>query len=124
METFSCKVSAIEDSALNTLANVWKCNRAEAARRSIKLALEHTKTAAALDTSHLMLQQIVSIQKESIDLLRELTKFTSLITRINRLEEYVVQGSISAGVLAKQAGLFELAKDEYMSWKNNKENPK
>jgi hypothetical protein len=124
METFSCKVSSIEDNALNALANTWKCNRAEAARRSIKLALEHTETAAALDNSRMLLQEIVSLQKQSLDLLIELTKFTSLITRINRLEEYVVQGSISAGVLAKQAGLFELAKDEYMSWKNNKENPK
>ena len=124
METFSCKVSAVEDSALNTLANVWKCNRAEAARRSIKLALEHTETAAALDTSRLLLLEIVSLQKQTLDLLSELSKFPRLITRINRLEEYVVQGSISAGVLAKQAGLFELAKDEYMSWKNNKENPK
>lgn len=124
METFSCKVSTVEDSALNTLANVWKCNRAEAARRSIKLALEHTETAAALDTSRLLLLEIVSLQKQTLDLLSELSKFPRLITRINRLEEYVVQGSISAGVLAKQAGLFELAKDEYMSWKNNKENTK
>lgn len=124
METFSCKVSTVEDSALNTLANVWKCNRAEAARRSIKLALEHTETAAALDTSRLLLLEIVSLQKQTLDLLSELSKFPRLIARINRLEEYVVQGSISAGVLAKQAGLFELAKDEYMSWKNNKENPK
>ena len=58
METFSCKISSIEDNALNALANTWKCNRAEAARRSIKLALEHTETAAALDTSRLLLQEI------------------------------------------------------------------
>ena len=124
METFSCKVSSVEDNALNSLANIWKCNRAEAARRSIKLALEHTEAAAALDTSRMLLLEIVSLQKESIDLLSELAKFTPLITRINRLEEYVVQGSISAGVLAKQAGLFEVAKDEYMAWKHNRENDK
>lgn len=124
METFSCKVSTVEDSALNTLANIWKCNRAEAARRSIKLALEHTETTAVLDTSRTLLQEIVSLQKQSLDLLSELAKLTPLISRINRLEEYVIQGTISSGVLAKQAGLFELAKDEYMSWKQNKENIK
>ncbi len=124
METFSCKVSSIEDHALNALANIWKCNRAEAARRSIKLALEHTETAAVLDTSRMLLHEIMALQKESIDLMSELGKFTPMISRINRLEEYVVQGSISAGVLAKQAGLFELAKDEYMAWKHNKETPK
>lgn len=124
METFSCKVSTVEDSALNVLANIWKCNRAEAARRSIRLALEHTETAAALDTSRMLLYEILSLQKESIHLLSELAKFRPLIAKINLLEEYVVQSCISSGVLAKQAGLFELAKDEYMSWKNNKENPK
>lgn len=120
METFSFKISDTEDKALNTLTNIWKCNRAEAARRSIKLALGHTETAAALDTS----REIVSLQKQALDLLRELAKFTPLISRINRLEEYVIQGTISSGVLAKQAGLFELAKDEYMSWKHNRGNHK
>ncbi len=124
METFSCKVSTVEDSALNTLANIWKCNRAEAARRSIKLALEHTETAAALDTSRLLLQEIVSLQKQSLDLLRELAKFTPLVTRINHLEEFTVQACLSAGVLAKQAGLFDAARDEYLSWKQSKENTK
>jgi hypothetical protein len=124
METFSFKISDTEDVALNTLANTWKCNRAEAARRSIKLALEHTETAAALDNSRMLLQEIVSLQKQSLDLLIELTKFTPLVTKINRLEEYVVQGSISAGVLAKEAGLFDVARGEYLSWKQNKETTK
>lgn len=124
METFSCRVSTVEDSALNTLANIWKCNRAEAARRSIKLALEHTETAAALDTSRMLLYEILSLQKESIHLLSELAKFTPLITKINRLEEFTVQGCLSAGILAKQAGLFDAARDEYFSWKQNKENTK
>lgn len=78
METFSCKVSTVEDSALNVLANIWKCNRAEAARRSIRLALEHTETAAALDTSRMLLYEILSLQKESIHLLSELAKFRLL----------------------------------------------
>jgi hypothetical protein len=124
METFSCKVSSIEDNALNVLANTWKCNRAEAARRSIKLALEHTSTAADLDTSRTLLQEIVSLQKESIHLLSELAKLTPLITRINRLEEFTVQGCLSTGVLAKQAGLFEVARDEYLAWKHNRGNHK
>jgi len=124
METFSCKISGLEDKALNSLANRWSCNRAEAARRAIKLAHIHTENSAALDINKSELKEILASQKQTIDLLVELTKYTPLMARINRLEEFAVQGCLSAGVLAKQAGLFDIARSEYINWKQNKENQK
>lgn len=124
METFSFKISNTEDEALNSLANRWKCNRAEAARRALNLANSKTESADFSDITKAHLQEIVSLQKESIDLLSELAKYTPLVTRINHLEEFTVQACLSAGVLAKQAGLFDAARDEYLSWKQNKENTK
>jgi len=124
METFSFKISTTEDEALNSLANRWKCNRAEAARRALNLANSKTESADFSDITKAHLQEIVSLQKESIDLLSELAKYTPLVTRINHLEEFTVQACLSAGVLAKQAGLFDAARDEYLSWKQNKETTK
>lgn len=121
METFSFKISTTEDEALNSLTNRWKCNRAEAARRALNLANSKTESADFSDITKAHLQEIVSLQKQSLDLLSDLAKFTPLTTRINRLEEFTVQGCLSAGVLAKQAGLFDAARDEYLSWKRNKE---
>lgn len=124
METFSFKISTTEDEALNSLANRWKCNRAEAARRALNLANRKTESADFSDITKAHLQEIVSLQKESIHLLKELAKFTPIVTKINHLEEFTVQACLSAGVLAKQAGLFDAARDEYLSWKQNKENTK
>ena len=119
METFSFKISTTEDEALNSLANRWKCNRAEAARRALNLANSKSESADFSDITKAYLQEIVSLQKESIDLLSELAKYTPLVARINRLEEFTVQACLSAGVLAKQSGLFETARNEYLDWKHN-----
>lgn len=121
METFSFKISEKEDQALNSLANQWGCNRAETARRAILLAHQGTQSASgsAINPDHL--REVIAGQKSTIELLIELAKFKPLITRINRLEEYTVQSCLSAGMLARQAGLFDAAKKEFNAWRQNRE---
>jgi len=119
METFSFKISENETQALNTLANKWGCNRAETARRAIKLAHQVTESKNASTINPDYLREISEGLKSTIELLIELAKFKSLTTRISQLEEYAVQACLSSGMLAKQAGLFEAAKKEFSNWKQN-----
>jgi len=121
METFSFKISETEKQALNILTNRWCCNRAEAARKALQLAQKHTEQSTDSAINPDQLQAIVETQKQTIELLGELTKFRPLIARINRLEEYTVQACLSSGMLAKQAGVFDTAKNEFNIWKQQRE---
>lgn len=120
METFSCKISIVENNALNHLSNLWRCNRAEAARKSIRLAMEKSNMMSDLEAGSNMLIEIIQLQKNANELLQECAKYTPMVTRLDRIEEYTVQACLSAGVLAKQSGLFELARNEYITWKQKK----
>lgn len=121
METFSFKISDKEIRAMEELANRWGSSRAETARRAIQLAHKVTQSDATPSVEPGRLQELIVGQNRLIDLLIELTKFGPLAAKINRLEEYTVQACLSAGVLAKQAGVFESAKKEYNAWKLNRE---
>ncbi len=120
MQTFSFKISEKENSALNSLANQWNCNRAESARRAIQIAHQITEspTSTAIDPNHF--QELIEGQKRTVELLIELSKYKPLVAQINRLEEYTVQACLSSGMLAKQAGLFDSAKNEFNFWKQNR----
>lgn len=113
METFSFKISEKEDEYLNVLANKWGCNRAEAARKALQLAHDSVHPTINLD----QLQEIISGQQRIFDLLSDLAKHNTCFTHLNRLEEYVVQSCFCSGLLAKNAGVYERAKQEYITWK-------
>lgn len=120
METFSFKISSTEDQALNILANRWGCNRAEAARRSLQLSQKITDSAVNLAQNPDRLQELIEGQQKAVELLDELVKSKSIATQLNRIEEYCVQAVLSSGMLAKQAGVFETARNEFTNWKQQR----